>query len=282
MLNDFAVFICTHGRPDVQITHDTLLGAGYTGKIIFVVDDEDNTVEALKANYPVIQVMQFNKQAMIDISPTVSFPPIRKTILYAKNACEAFAKELGLTSFVIADDDLTSFRYRYVDGDSIKSLRITRNFDAVLEAYNEFMLSNNMISLGFGIAQYYFNGVTCMTDNLWKWRIPYTFVFRNASKSLLWQSDYGEDIITSISYATAGEYAMCCPMVQQDTKPLATTAGGMAELHTVVSSFKLSEYGYLYHPTAEKPVYYKDHWMASIKRDKAFPKLVSSIYRKEK
>ena len=42
MRDDFAAFILTHGRPDDILTTKTLRQyAHYTGKIYYVVDDED-------------------------------------------------------------------------------------------------------------------------------------------------------------------------------------------------------------------------------------------------
>lgn len=282
MRKDFAIFICTHGRPDRQHTFNTLMSVGYTGEIIFVVDDEDNSVSELRRLYPKNKIMTFCKQDFIEESPTVSLIPNRKTILYAKNACEFFAKQLDLSSFVIADDDIVNFRYRYIENGSVKSFNAISNFDAIIETCCQFMLTSNLAAFGFGIAQYYFAGTSCMLDDLWKWRVPYNFVFRNTSKPILWQSDYGEDLITSITYANQGEYMLCCPMIQQTIKPLGKMDDGMAEVYRTISSFKLAQYGFIYHPTAEIPRYYKDHWMSWIKRENAFPKLVSDTYRKEK
>ena len=49
--NNFAIFILTHGRPEKQLTLETLRKQGYTGKIYLLVDDIDDTVEELRNNY---------------------------------------------------------------------------------------------------------------------------------------------------------------------------------------------------------------------------------------
>ena len=41
MRSDFAVLILTHGRPESQLTLQSLEKSGYTGKVYLVVDDED-------------------------------------------------------------------------------------------------------------------------------------------------------------------------------------------------------------------------------------------------
>ena len=47
MRDDFAVFILTHGRANNMHTYKALQKAGYTGKVIFVLDDVSgtNTIE---------------------------------------------------------------------------------------------------------------------------------------------------------------------------------------------------------------------------------------------
>jgi len=43
--DSFAALILTHGRPDNVITERTLRRQGYTGRIVFVLDDEDKTAD---------------------------------------------------------------------------------------------------------------------------------------------------------------------------------------------------------------------------------------------
>ena len=51
MLNEFVVFILTHGRPDNVITYKKLRASGYSGRIVLVVDDLDKTRDKYIANY---------------------------------------------------------------------------------------------------------------------------------------------------------------------------------------------------------------------------------------
>lgn len=43
---NFAVFILTHGRADNVYTEKSLREQGYTGKIYYIVDDEDKDQDA--------------------------------------------------------------------------------------------------------------------------------------------------------------------------------------------------------------------------------------------
>lgn len=277
------VYICTHGRPGKQITHKALRDAGYTGEIILVIDNEDECghgyLEFVKYDDKT-WLHIFDKQKVLDSTNTTNSPPNRKTILYAKNACEQFAKQDGVDCFVICDDDIPGFRYRYIEDGSCKSQNIICNMDQVLEAHYDFILKSNIATTSFGMAQFYFTGANCFdNDNLQKWRVPYTFVFRNARHKVDWVSDYGEDITTAIEQSRHGQFQCAMPFVQMNLSPMGVGDGGMVELHK--DTFKLSEYGHIWHPDCEQIKYYKDHWMSTIQRDYAFPKLVSSSIKKK-
>ena len=51
MLDNFAVFILTHGRPDNVITYKTLQRQGYTGPVYIIVDNEDKTIDLYRKNF---------------------------------------------------------------------------------------------------------------------------------------------------------------------------------------------------------------------------------------
>lgn len=71
MRNDFAVFILTHGRADNVVTVPAIKKAGYTGKIYFIIDDEDDQAEEYKKNFGADQVIVFNKQEAYDREDTI-------------------------------------------------------------------------------------------------------------------------------------------------------------------------------------------------------------------
>ena len=108
---DFAVFILTHGRPDNVKTLRTLKKCGYTGKIYFIVDNEDKTIEQYQKNYGIENVKIFDKKAMADSIDEGNNFDERRTITHARNACFKIAKEIGITYFVQLDDDYNDFQF---------------------------------------------------------------------------------------------------------------------------------------------------------------------------
>ena len=51
MRSDFAAFILTHGRAGSVITDKTLRKCGYTGPIVYVIDNEDKVAAEYYAKY---------------------------------------------------------------------------------------------------------------------------------------------------------------------------------------------------------------------------------------
>lgn len=272
------VFIKTHGRPDKQLTLRTLREAGYTGDIFLILDNEDCLSEYNRfiddEHDPNIFCHIFDKQTLVNEIDSGTNHPKRDVNLYAWVACERFAKRHGDEFFIMSDDDITGFRFRYKEGKHLRSLKITQNLDEIFALVEEYMLSCNLSAMSTGIPQMYFSGD--IEKDLWKWRVPYTFVFRNAKHKLNWVSEYEEDIITAIRASIDGQYLSVLPVIQRETVEIGTNYGGMHNSYT--DSFVNAQYGYIWYPSCREIIPYKDKFMCKIKRDNAFAKLVSSSY----
>ena len=145
---DFAVFIITHKRPNNQITLDTLKKGNYTGKIYFILDDEDDTIEEYKKNYGEENIKVFHKEAWFDIGDNlVGYKGVPE---YARNECFKIAKELNLKYFVQLDDDYSSITYRYEKDGKLKS-RSVFNFDELFEAMCKFLENKKIYCIAFGV-----------------------------------------------------------------------------------------------------------------------------------
>lgn len=282
MRDDFAVFICTHGRPDRQFTLNLLRDSGYTGKIYIVVDDTDTSIQQYVDKFGVDDIIVFNKSHYIEESDTgVSVPPL-KCVLYAKNAVEDIAHNMGLASFVIADDDITNFRYRPIESGKLGSLTVRTGMDDVVASFVEYILESKLTAVSFCIAHYLFGGIKVYTDKgrLQKLRIPYNFVFRNASYKVDWVSAFGEDVVTALLQGSRGSVMLNIPFVQLSIVPLGTAAGGMQDTYTDLTDFTRAMFDFVFLPTAISLSAYKDKFVASIQTAHAFPMLVSQRYKK--
>lgn len=285
MRNDFAIFICTHGRPDKQLTFDALKQYGYTGKVYLVLDDTDSTIAQYIDNYGEDIIYVFDKQHYIDTNDVGSLPPNFKTILYAKNAVEDIVQDLSLSSFVIADDDVHSFRVRLpIDEEHLASYRIY-NLDSIFDAYCSFMLDGDFLSVGICGSVHFVAGRSVFNnDNIQKYRVPYNFVFRNGKYKMNWVSSFGEDIITAMEYCKRGHTLLDIPYLQYETVPpgKALESGGMSELYKTVPGFTLCCYDFMYNPNAIRLCINRGRWNAQILKNNIYPKILSPEYRKEK
>ena len=283
MLDKFAIFICTHGRPNKQSTLKALRSQGYTGKVYLVLDDTDKSIQQYINNFGTDNLIIFNKQHYIDTVDTGVVPPNYKTILYAKVAVEDIAKHMTLTSFVIADDDITKFRIRYIVEDSLRSFSEVE-LDKIFEAYNTYLLEANFTALGVCSNVQLIAGKSVFNpDIIAKFRTPYNFVFRNITKEVNWVSSFGEDIITAINSNKRGSLMWSIPYCQIDLTPPGSCAdGGMSEVYKSISTFKLCEYDFMYNPSSILLRTHGKVWNAQILKNQAFPKIVSDKYKKEK
>jgi len=142
MRDDFAIFILSHGRPEVQ-TLETLKECNYTGKYYIFIDDEDDTADEYKAKYG-DHIIQFSKKPMVGTFDLFDNFEQRNTVNFARNMCFRKARELGIKYFAEFDDDYNTFTYRYLrDGDngpgsSLGTMRI-KDFDGVCNAMVEFL-----------------------------------------------------------------------------------------------------------------------------------------------
>lgn len=64
MRDDFAVLIITHARPETQPTQKALKKVGYTGRVILILDDEDETRAEYIRRYGEENIRIFSKDAV--------------------------------------------------------------------------------------------------------------------------------------------------------------------------------------------------------------------------
>lgn len=135
---DFVAFILTHGRADRVITYESLKKSGYTGRIVLVLDNEDESAPEYISRFGKENVVIFDKAAIAETFDE-GVPGDWRTIVYARNACFEIARKLGYRYFIELDDDYTVFewrfdnRLRYITKD-----KTIRNLDAVFDIMLEY------------------------------------------------------------------------------------------------------------------------------------------------
>ena len=246
-IDDFAVFILTHGRPDRIHTLKTLEKQGYTGDWYLIIDNEDKMADEYYKNYG-DKVIMFDKKAISLTFDTADLSDDRRAIVYARNACFQIAKELGIKYFVEFDDDYTSFNLRYPKGGKLVA-RMLDNLDDIFEMMLDFLEDTQALTVCFsqggdhiggltgrwkkGLIRKVMNSFFCRTDR------PFQFLGR-----------VNEDVNTYTYLGSKGELMLTTTdlmLVQLQTQ---SNQGGMTDLYLDSGTYLKSFYTVMYMPSA--------------------------------
>ncbi len=227
---DFAVFILTHGRPDNVKTLATLKRCGYTGRIYFIVDNEDKTVEKYIKNFGVENVKVFDKKAMADSVDEGNNFDERRTITHARNACFGIAKDLGITYFVQLDDDYTDFRYKVKETEN--KFFLIKNLDKIFDCFLECYTTTNCLSIAFaqcgdfiggidnGVGIYRFSKRKCMNS-----------FFCSTEREFQFVGAMNEDVNTYTTLGSRGKLFLTMPFVALNQTSTQGQSGGITEMY---------------------------------------------------
>lgn len=228
--DDFAVFILTHGRPDNVITYKTLQRCGYTGRLYFVCDNEDKTVDRYRANFGSERVIVFDKKAEADLCDEGNNFDERRTITMARNACFGIAERLGVRYFVELDDDYNNFWFELADAHkrSVPIKQINNTFANMIKFYKStkclsiaFAQSGDFIGgLDNGKGLYRFNKRKCMNSFLCSTKRPFRFI-----------GAMNEDVNTYTTAGSRGGLFLTIPFVSVNQTASQSQKGGITDMY---------------------------------------------------
>lgn len=135
----FVALILTHGRAENVETYRQARLRGYTGRIVLVLDDEDEQIPKYMAIFGEENCYVFNKQKYIESSDAIVDGDTR-CILYARNAAFDVARDLGYRYFIELDDDYQGFSWKF-DANRRYRQRIICDLDFVWKSMLEYMIS---------------------------------------------------------------------------------------------------------------------------------------------
>ena len=136
--DNFAVFILTHGRAGKVETYKVLQKRGYTGKVYFVLDNEDDSFAEYCHLYGEENIIVFDKQAVIDRTDTMDNFGEHRAIIYARNVVFELARARGLKYLLMLDDDYSNIMYRWNEGGKLRAKNIS-DMDAVFSSMIGFL-----------------------------------------------------------------------------------------------------------------------------------------------
>jgi hypothetical protein len=284
MNKNFAAFILSHGRADRVVTYQTIRKAGYTGRIVLIIDNQDKQIAQYKAKYG-DQVYVFDKEQIAKTTDHGDNFNNLRTTTHVRNAIFEAAKELGIESFVMLDDDYTDFRYKFTNRGRYGDWLIKANLDALFEVTVDFLQNASTILCvayaqqgdfiggeGSGLAQAIktkrkvMNSFFCITNR------PFRFLSR-----------LNEDVNTYVSMGARGHVFLTLNQLSLNQKQTQTNAGGMSDAYLDGGTYVKSFYTVMYAPSCTKimpmgPVnprlHHKINWRLAV------PKILEEKWRK--
>lgn len=255
-MNNFAVFILTHGRPDKIKTLTTLSNSGYTGAIYFIVDNEDKTLPKYIENFGEDRVKIFDKKAFADTTDEGNNFDERRTITHARNACFSIAKELGIKYFIQLDDDYTEFRYRIIKDNAEFRPRIkdiNKIFDYLIEFYN----NTGVYSVAFAQGGDFIGG---FKGSPWVNDPTRPFKARKVMNSFLCSTDrefkfigaMNEDVNTYTTLGSRGTLFFTIPTLELTQTQTQSQAGGITEMYLRFGTYCKAFTTLMMHPSGVK------------------------------
>lgn len=275
-MNNFAIFITTHGRPQC-LTYHTLRKAGYTGQMFCVVDNTDKKIGEYQENFGKENVLIFDKMDYVYEVDKITNEMILSTVLYARKACYDFARQMNIKHFIIADDDITLFKYRIILDDKLKSIPVT-NFDATIDIILDYFTNTDISILGIADAGIYFGG----KEGVYKNRVRHMFSVCYLCKTedeIEFKSVCFEDMYSSIASNRDGKLCFEILDICQVSEPmgLGTTEGGTTEFYRNNSRYKRSFYDIIAFPDC---LFLDENCIMRRREIYMYPRIISSRYKK--
>lgn len=277
-----AIFILTHGRPYNQKTLKTLNHLGCTEKIYLVLDDQDSTVQNYIDEYGADNIIVFNKNHYVHTTDTGLYEPVFKFAVYARNAIEDIAVDMGLDYFVMLDDDITNIRLRYVDDGSMRTSQTQGYITPILYRCYEYMDKADIGCLSLGFGNMYMQGCKALEVGSPRQRVCVLTFIRSVRHPIRWRLNMVEDLITSIDASMRGYvWLQFLPLQVDVCMSEGLVKGGNSDAYNEFGRFRLNSFPILVYPSSNKLRFVNDHWVTSTCINTAIPKIISSSYRKE-
>ena len=283
MRDDFVVFILTHGRANNIHTYKALQRAGYTGKIIFIIDNEDETAQLYYDKFGKDNVYMFDKSEVAKTVDTMDLSCDRRAIVFARNVCFDIAKKLGYTYFLELDDDYTNFRSRVVNGDNLTTIYI-RDFDKLVEIILEFLEKSGANTVAMSQIGDFIGGKNSKVCRDRLTRKAMNSFFCTVNKPFYWSGRMNEDVTAYVTLGAQGYLFFTIADVSVDQLSTQSLSGGMSESYADSGTYVKAFYTVMASPSSTK-VYTvgvsSKRFHHIINWENAVPKIISNKYKKE-
>lgn len=282
--NEFAVFILTHGRPDNIFTEKTLRKSGCTGKIYFIIDDEDKTKDQYLQMYGE-QVIIFSKKQYENTFDIMDNFKNNKVVVYARNACYDIARKLKLKYFLEYEDDYHQFQNKYILGKTLKARQV-KNLDSIFLSMINCMESTPIKTLAFAQGGDFIGGAGSFKNNTFKRKAMNSFLFKvndNPEDDIKFIGRMNDDVNTYLSQGKIGKIFFQISQVSIVQTLTQQSSGGNTEAYKQSGTYVKSFYSVIAEPSCCKislmgrtarRIHHRIKWINAV------PVIISDKYKK--
>lgn len=279
---DFAIFILSHGRANEIKTVNTLKKGNYTGDYYIVIDDEDDEEEIYREKFG-DKVIQFNKKEVADKTDTGDIDNDRRVGVFARNAIQDIAKEMGYKYHLQLDDDFTGFIFRYIKNNKLASCKC-KDLDKLFYEVVKYLSETKISVLSFGLSSDYLGGIKSKKYEQGLFRKTMGTFFMKADDVLKFRMRMNDDITTCVLNSIRGKLYYSIAFVQTETPPTQRMKGGMTDIYKASGTYRKSFYSVLCCPSCVKislmgiknyRIHHKINW------NNCTPKLLNEKWKKK-
>ena len=279
-MNDFAVFILTHGRPDKMYTYDTLLKNGYTGSVYIIIDNEDKKADQYYKKFG-DKVIMFDKKEIAKTFDEFDNFEDRRAIIYARNASFNIAKNLQIKYFLQLDDDYTGFRYKLLLDKPVNAE--CRRLDDLFRITLDYFKSISAVSIAFAQGGDFIGGIdNGISAFRFSKRKAMNSFFCSTERKFNFIGRVNEDVNTYIGFQSTGNLFLTIQNIAINQKATQSNKGGMSEMYIESGTYLKSFYTIIGSPSSVKITMMQTtnrRLHHSINWDCAVPQIISEKYK---
>lgn len=257
MREDFAVFIITHGRAGNISTLAPLRDGHYSGKLFYLIDNEDDQAEEYKRLYGSENVVIFDKQKSFEETDTMDTTGEKRAIVFARNAIFEVAKKLGLQYFLMLEDDFTGFNFRWEEETKLAYCDCS-DLDTLFESMIDFLNDSGALTVCFAQGGDFIGGKDNPNVHKGLLRKAMNSFFCNVDKPIQFRGTMNEDVTAYTTLGSRRELFFTVTDANIVQKATQSVPGGMSEVYKDNGTYMKSFYSVMSMPSAVKVATIRD------------------------
>jgi hypothetical protein len=242
---DFAVFIMVYGRPDKNVTYNTLKRCGYTGKIFLLGDNTDSKIESYKRKYS-DELLVFDKKEVSKKYDAGDNSGDLRSTMFAANIVFDLARENGIKYFCLMCDDYSQFKFRFENKPGFRAE--TKNIDNVFDSFIKFYKNTSIKSIAFSQGGDHIGG---FTNTKLRRKAMNTF-FCSIDRPFEFIGRLNEDVTSYVNLGSKGYVFFTFTSIQIDQEYTQKKSGGLTEIYKDNGTYVKSFFPVMYNPSSVK------------------------------